>query len=166
MLHIDPSGAADPIPFGVDTGPYIVVRVRPMRDGLSLYSISSCDASDEGEEDIIHTSTVASRIVTTSKCIFGGSLVYVNRSLIGQYINAAYLNSALEIIHGQPRQRQVRAAGLLNSISTPYLAIFLGPRVPTLCPAVALVAQIISGVTEMGVEVENAVVRIVVRRPL
>lgn len=38
-----------------------------MRDGLSLYSISSCAASDEGEDDIVHTSTVANRIVTTSK---------------------------------------------------------------------------------------------------
>ena len=87
-------------------------------------------------------------------------------TLIGQYINAAYLNSALEIIHDQPRQRRVHAAGLLNSILTPYLAIFSGPRVLTLYRAVALVAQIISGVTEMGVEVENALVRIVVRRPL
>lgn len=46
-----------------------------MRDGLSRYSISSCDTSDEGEEDIVHTSTVATRIVTTSKRACQGDLL-------------------------------------------------------------------------------------------
>lgn len=67
VLHIDPTGTADPLPFGVDSGPYIIVRVRPMRDNLSLYAVSSCDASDEGEEDYVPTATVATRIVQTSK---------------------------------------------------------------------------------------------------
>ena len=67
VLHIDPEGTADPIPFGVDSGTYIVVRVRPMRDGLSVYGVSSCDTSDEGDEDIVHSASVPARVAQTSK---------------------------------------------------------------------------------------------------
>ena len=66
-MHIDPTGAADPLPFGVDGGPYVIVRVRPLADALSVYTVTSSDASDEGEEDIVHTGVVASKIVHTSK---------------------------------------------------------------------------------------------------
>lgn len=66
VVHIDPSGSADPIPFGTPAGPLIIIRVQPMAGELSRYTVHSSDPSDDGEEDILHTARVPARIVQTS----------------------------------------------------------------------------------------------------
>ncbi|EMD40501.1 hypothetical protein CERSUDRAFT_148569 [Gelatoporia subvermispora B] len=65
VLHIDPMGSADPIPFGVHGPPYVVVRVTPMEGELSRYKVASSDPNDEGEDDIVHTARVPARIIQT-----------------------------------------------------------------------------------------------------
>jgi hypothetical protein len=66
VVHIDADGVADQIPFGVGDAPMVVIRVQPMAGELSKFAVSSSDASDEGEEDIIQTDRVPGRIVQTS----------------------------------------------------------------------------------------------------
>jgi hypothetical protein len=70
VVHIDPSGSADPIPFGVGAPPFVVIRVQLLAGELSRYSVTSSDPTDEGEEDIVQTARVPSRIVQTSMFIF------------------------------------------------------------------------------------------------
>ncbi|CAL1700184.1 unnamed protein product [Somion occarium] len=65
VLHIDPTGAADPVPFGMRAPPFVVVRVQPMAGELSRYTVCSNDPNDEDEEDIIQTARVPDRIVQT-----------------------------------------------------------------------------------------------------
>ncbi|KAF8338748.1 uncharacterized protein EI90DRAFT_3038954 [Cantharellus anzutake] len=65
VLHIDPSGRADRLPFGIDCGPYVIIRVQPMKGELCRYGVSSSDEPDEVEEEIVHTATVPNRIVHT-----------------------------------------------------------------------------------------------------
>lgn len=65
-MHIDQEGAADPIPFGEDGGPYVVVRVQPMAGELARYNVTS-SYEDEPEEDIMQTSRIPERIVQTSE---------------------------------------------------------------------------------------------------
>ena len=36
LLHIDQSGRSDPLPFGSDGGPHVIVRVKPI-------SMTSCE---------------------------------------------------------------------------------------------------------------------------
>ena len=67
MLHIDPTGAADPLPFGIRAPPFVVVRVQPMAGELSRYTVSSNDPNDEPEEDIVQTGRIPDRIVQTSQ---------------------------------------------------------------------------------------------------
>ncbi len=67
MLHIDSLGMADPLPFGSNDAPYVIVRVHPMEGDLSRYSVTSSDPDDEPEEDILQTSLVPNKIVHTSK---------------------------------------------------------------------------------------------------
>ncbi|KAK7696173.1 hypothetical protein QCA50_000824 [Cerrena zonata] len=64
-LHIDPTGAADPLPFGMRAPPFVVVRVQPMAGELSRYTVTSNDPNDEPEEDIVQTGRVPDRIVQT-----------------------------------------------------------------------------------------------------
>jgi protein ECT2 len=64
---VDSLGSADPIPFGMNGPPYVVVRVQPMAGDLCRYTVSSSDPNDEGEEDIVQTARVPGRIVQTSK---------------------------------------------------------------------------------------------------
>ncbi|KAI0340771.1 hypothetical protein BDW22DRAFT_348171 [Trametopsis cervina] len=64
IMHVDPLGTADPIDFGI-RGPFVVVRVQPMAGELSRYTVTSHLTGDEGEEDIVHTSTVPGRIIDT-----------------------------------------------------------------------------------------------------
>lgn len=45
----------------------MIVRVQPMAGDLSRYAVASSDPNDDGEVDIVHTPTVPSRIVQTSK---------------------------------------------------------------------------------------------------
>ncbi|KDQ15406.1 hypothetical protein BOTBODRAFT_145159 [Botryobasidium botryosum FD-172 SS1] len=65
ILHIDQLGTADPLPFGVDCGPYAIVRAQPMPGDLCRYTVTSNDPSDVPEEDIVQTSTVHKRIIQT-----------------------------------------------------------------------------------------------------
>ena len=66
MVHIDPSGSADPIPFGMGAPPFVVIRVQPLAGELSRYSVTSSDPSDDGEEEIVQTARVPSHIIQTS----------------------------------------------------------------------------------------------------
>lgn len=70
VVHIDSLGSADPIPFGVNAPPFVRVRIQPMAGGLSRYNVASSDPHDEGEEDIVQTARVPSRIVHTSMSYF------------------------------------------------------------------------------------------------
>ncbi|KAH7887610.1 hypothetical protein F5I97DRAFT_1861578 [Phlebopus sp. FC_14] len=65
VMHIDPLGTADPIPFGMGGPPYVVVRVQPMAGEISRYAVTSSDPNDEPEEDIVQTSRIPGRIVHT-----------------------------------------------------------------------------------------------------
>jgi protein ECT2 len=66
VVHIDERGTADPIPFGTNGPPFVVVRIQPMEGDLSRYSVTSNDPHDEGEQDIVQTSRVPAKIVQTS----------------------------------------------------------------------------------------------------
>ena len=70
MVHIDPFGSADPIPFGMGAPPFARIRVQPMAGGLCRYAVSSSDPADEPEEDIVQIERVPSRIVQTSESGF------------------------------------------------------------------------------------------------
>ncbi|KAI6130388.1 hypothetical protein EDD16DRAFT_1084414 [Pisolithus croceorrhizus] len=65
VMHIDPLGTADPIPFGMGGPPYVVVRVQPMAGEISRYSVTSTDPSGDPEEEIVQTARIAGRIVQT-----------------------------------------------------------------------------------------------------
>ncbi|KAF8165546.1 hypothetical protein B0H34DRAFT_689520 [Crassisporium funariophilum] len=65
VVHIDPLGSADPIPFGLGGPPFAIIRVQPMAGGLCRYGVSSNEPGDEGEEDIVQTERVPSRVVQT-----------------------------------------------------------------------------------------------------
>ncbi|OSD04519.1 hypothetical protein PYCCODRAFT_1433391 [Trametes coccinea BRFM310] len=65
VMHVDPVGVADAIPFGSHAPPYVVVRVQPMAGELSRYTVTSSDPDDEPEEDIMQTSRIPERIVQT-----------------------------------------------------------------------------------------------------
>ena len=73
-MQIDSLGSADPIPFGVQGPPYVLIRVQPIEGELCRYSVtyhnpneSSSDDDNHGEEDIVQLSRVPERIVQTSK---------------------------------------------------------------------------------------------------
>ncbi|KAG8908171.1 hypothetical protein FRB99_008714 [Tulasnella sp. 403] len=65
ILHVDPFGTADPLPFGMHAPPYVIARAQPMAGELCRYTVTSSDPNDEVEEDIVHTAAVPSRIVQT-----------------------------------------------------------------------------------------------------
>ncbi|KAG9317464.1 hypothetical protein JVU11DRAFT_1666, partial [Chiua virens] len=67
VMHIDPLGSADPLPFGMGGPPYVIVRVHPMAGEISRYSVSSSDPNDDPEEEIVQTSRIPGRIVQTSE---------------------------------------------------------------------------------------------------
>ena len=50
--------------------PFVIIRVQPLAGDLSRYSVTSSDPHDEGEEDIVQTARVPSRIVQTSTSCF------------------------------------------------------------------------------------------------
>ena len=68
VVHIDPSRQADPIPFGIVGGPFVIIRLQPMPGSLCRYNITCHDPDEEEKEDIIHSDMVPTRIVRTSKC--------------------------------------------------------------------------------------------------
>ncbi|KAJ3566313.1 hypothetical protein NP233_g7081 [Leucocoprinus birnbaumii] len=65
VVHIDPLGSADPIPFGIGAPPFARIRVQPLAGGLCRYSVSSNDPDDEPEEDIVQTERVPQRVIQT-----------------------------------------------------------------------------------------------------
>ncbi|KAJ6598900.1 hypothetical protein DFH09DRAFT_1129515 [Mycena vulgaris] len=65
VVHIDALGSADKIPFGVGAPPFGVIRLQPLAGGVCRYKVTSSDPSDPGEEDIVQTTRVPSRIVLT-----------------------------------------------------------------------------------------------------
>jgi hypothetical protein len=81
VVHIDALGSADKIPFGVGAPPFGIIRLQPLAGGVCRYKVSSSDPSDPGEEDIVQTARVPSRIVLTSMlpCFFAG-LILITRS--------------------------------------------------------------------------------------
>ncbi len=64
-MHVDRTGAADPVEFGLK-GPFVVVRIQPLDGGLSRFAVSSAFQVDDGEEDIVLTGSVAERVVNIS----------------------------------------------------------------------------------------------------
>ena len=66
VLHIDSLGNADPLPFGMDGPPYVVIRVKPMPADLCRYSVHSLDPDEEPEEDVVQSDRVPSRVIQTS----------------------------------------------------------------------------------------------------
>jgi hypothetical protein len=75
-VHIDKdrSASADPLPLGEDGDPpFVIIRINLMDGGLCRYNIRSSDPNDEGEEEIVKTPRVSSRITQTSK-----TRVYLN----------------------------------------------------------------------------------------
>lgn len=69
VVHIerDRYSTADPIPFGIGGPPFVVIRVQLLDGGLCRYSVGSSDPNDEGEEDIVQTPRVPSRVIQTSE---------------------------------------------------------------------------------------------------
>jgi hypothetical protein len=67
VVHIDPLGSADPIPFGIGAPPFARIRVQPLAGGLCRYSVMSNDPDDELEEDIVQTERIPNRIIQTSE---------------------------------------------------------------------------------------------------
>ncbi|KZT60783.1 hypothetical protein CALCODRAFT_84865 [Calocera cornea HHB12733] len=66
VLHIDPKEVqADDLPFGVDGGPYVIVRVQPMEGNLSRWRINTRDPGEPEEEDIIETAEIPDRVIHT-----------------------------------------------------------------------------------------------------
>ncbi|KAK2466062.1 hypothetical protein APHAL10511_001704 [Amanita phalloides] len=65
VVHVDPVGSADPIPFGIGGPPFARIRLQPLAGGLCRFAVSSSDPADGGEEDIVQTERVPSRIVQT-----------------------------------------------------------------------------------------------------
>lgn len=68
VVHIDSLGSADPVPFGMNSAPFVCIRVQPMAGELCRYTVMSSDPNDESEEDIVQTARVPARIIQTSKC--------------------------------------------------------------------------------------------------
>ncbi|KAG2013296.1 signal transducer [Coprinopsis cinerea AmutBmut pab1-1] len=65
VVHVDPLGSADPIPLGMEGPPFLRIRVQPIAGGLCRFAVNSSDPADEGEEDIVQSERVPSRIITT-----------------------------------------------------------------------------------------------------
>ncbi|TFY76656.1 hypothetical protein EWM64_g7356 [Hericium alpestre] len=51
VVHIDPLGASDPLPFGINAAPYVAIRVQPMAGYVSRYTQPK-DEMDESEWDL------------------------------------------------------------------------------------------------------------------
>ncbi|KAG8867078.1 hypothetical protein FRC20_006780 [Serendipita sp. 405] len=65
VVHVDPSREADAIPFGIVSGPFVIIRLQPMAGGLCRYNVT-CNSPDEAEEEhILHSEVVPTRIMQT-----------------------------------------------------------------------------------------------------
>ncbi|EJU06625.1 hypothetical protein DACRYDRAFT_103575 [Dacryopinax primogenitus] len=66
VLHVDPRETqADDLPFGVDGGPYVIVRVQPMEGDLARIRVTTRDPAEPIEEDIIETAEIPARVINT-----------------------------------------------------------------------------------------------------
>jgi hypothetical protein len=66
VVHIDPTGTADPLLFGLEGPPYVVIRVQPMEGELARYKVTSSDPSDDDDEDIVQVGRIPERVIQTS----------------------------------------------------------------------------------------------------
>ncbi|PPQ64623.1 hypothetical protein CVT24_008360 [Panaeolus cyanescens] len=64
VVHIDPAGA-DPLPFGMNGPPFVVIRVQPMEGFLCRYSVLSSEPNNDIDEDIVQTDKIPSRVIQT-----------------------------------------------------------------------------------------------------
>lgn len=67
VVHIDSLGNADPLPFGLDAPPHVIVRVQPKTGELCRYSVLSDDAADDAEGEVIQSYCIPERIAHTSE---------------------------------------------------------------------------------------------------
>ncbi|KAF8663361.1 hypothetical protein AX16_000937 [Volvariella volvacea WC 439] len=65
VVHVDPLGTADPIPFGIGGPPFVRIKIQPLAGGLCGYSVSSSDPAEENEEAIVQTERVPLRVIQT-----------------------------------------------------------------------------------------------------
>ena len=99
VVHIDPEGTADPVPFGMNGPPYVRIRLQPIAGGLCRFGVGSSDPEDESEEDIVQLDRVPSRIVQTSK----------NFSIVGQ-LRLTFISTPVRTVHIQ-NGKQILDAG-------------------------------------------------------
>ena len=121
MVHIDELGTSDPLPFGINGPPFVVIRVQPIAGALARYKVTSSDPSDESEEDIVQTGRVSDRVIHTSKYYrLRTSLVSMT---VLQFTSTAYSNSAREKTLF-PRRQLLVVLVLQYSDWTPFRATF------------------------------------------
>lgn len=65
MLHIDPTGSADPIPFGARGGPFVVIRLQPTDNERSRFVVSTRDPDDDPVEEDVQTFGLPDKVVQT-----------------------------------------------------------------------------------------------------
>ncbi|TRM67640.1 hypothetical protein BD626DRAFT_394072 [Schizophyllum amplum] len=66
VVHVDASGCADNIPFGVGNPPFVCIRLQPIAGELCRVRVtSSSDDGDGDEDEVVQSSRVPSRIVQT-----------------------------------------------------------------------------------------------------
>jgi hypothetical protein len=104
----------------MEAPPFVVVRVQPMAGELSRYTVTSSDPNDEGEEDIVQTGRVPSRIVQTSMSLPWTSDLVLT---MFQFINLDCLSFVRETTRCRPRQMQVHVLGQPFLIWMPSLGI-------------------------------------------
>lgn len=107
VVHVDRTGAAAPVEFG-PRGPFVVVRIQPLEGDFSRFSVSSLFQTDEGEEEIVHTETVAGRVVGLSA--FGSLIGGCGADDVLQFITTGCSRSRREFLPTLPLRRQVRPA--------------------------------------------------------
>jgi len=86
VVHIDPLGSADPIPFGMGAPPFARIRVQPLAGGLCRYSVSSNDPDDEHEEDIVQTERIPTRIIQTSELLLHFKVITTTHGIVSSSV--------------------------------------------------------------------------------
>jgi protein ECT2 len=67
VVHIDPLGSADPVPFGMGCAPILRIRVQPMAGSVCRLVAQSFDPEEPGDDDVIRTDKVDKWIIDTSE---------------------------------------------------------------------------------------------------
>jgi len=107
ILHVDQSGTADPVPFGVDEdGPFVVIRVQPLEGDVTRYTVMSDSEDDVPVEDIIHTSAIPDRVLQTSQ-LFLSSCPLLDTDILCQSSNTA--SSSSKPVRSPDQARLLRA---------------------------------------------------------